>query len=187
MAEQIPFSTIADVLTKLGSSAFQQIGSAFGVTKELTKLTKKLDTIKGVLVDAEKRQEESDAVKAWVRRLKDVVYDADDLLDDFEMLQLQRGGVARQVSDFFSSSNQVVLRFKMSDRLKDIKEEVEEIVKEIPMLKLIQGKVVQREVESSRRETHSFVLTSEMVGRDEDKEEIIKLLVSSGNEKIFLL
>ena len=183
MAEQIPFSTIADVLTKLGSLAFQQIGSAFGVTKELTKLTKKLDTIKGVLVDAEKRQEESDAVKAWVRRLKDVVYDADDLLDDFEMLQLQRGGVARQVSDFFSSSNQVVLRFKMSDRLKDIKEEVEEIVKEIPMLKLIQGKVVQREVESSRRETHSFVLTSEMVGRDEDKEEIIKLLVSSGNEK----
>eukprot|EP00261_Vitis_vinifera_P031361 XP_019072604.1 PREDICTED: putative disease resistance protein RGA3 [Vitis vinifera] len=182
MAEQIPFNTIANVLTKLGSSAFQQIGSAFDVTKELTKLTKKLHTIKGVLVDAEKRQEESDAVKAWVRRLKDVVYDADDLLDDFETLQLQRG-VARQVSDFFSSSNQVVFRFKMTDRLKDIKEEVDEIVKEIPMLKLIQGKVVHREVESSRRETHSFVLTSEMLGRDEEKEEIIKLLVSSGNEK----
>ena len=184
MAEQIPFSTIADVFTKLGSSAVRQIGSACGVAKELTKLTKKLDTIRGVLVDAEKRQEESDAVKAWVRRLKDVVYDADDLLDDFATHQLPRGRVARQVSDFFSSSNKVVFRFKMSDRLKNIKEEMDEIVKEIPMLSLIQGNVTHREVESSRRETHSFVLTSEIVGREENKEEIIKSLVSSDNQGI---
>ncbi|RVW93535.1 Disease resistance protein RGA2 [Vitis vinifera] len=187
MAEQIPFNIIADVLTKLGSSAIQQIGSAFGVAKELTKLTEKLDAIRGVLLDAEEKQEKSHAVKTWVRRLKDVVYDADDLLDDFATHQLQRGGVARQVSDFFSSSNQLVYRFKMSSRVKNIKEEVDEIVKEIDLLKLVQGNIVHREVESSWRETHSFVLTSEMVERDEDKEEIIKLLVSSGNEKIFLL
>ena len=184
MAEQILFNIIADVLTKLGSSSIQQIGSAFGVAKELTKLTKKLTTIKGVLVDAEKRQEESDAVKAWVRRLKDVVYDADDLLDDFATHQLQRGGVARQVSDFFSSSNQLVFSFKMSSRVKNIKEEVDEIVKEMNLLNLVQGNIVQREVESSWRETHSFVLTSKIVGREENKEEIIKSLVSSDNQEI---
>ena len=185
MAEQILFNNIADVLTKLGSSAVQRTGSAFGVGKELRKLERKLATIKGVLVDAEKRQQESDAVKSWVRRLKDVVYDADDLLDDFETLQLQKhGGVLRQVSNFFSSSNQLLFRFKMSDRVKDIKEEVDVIVKEIPLLNLIQGNITHREVVNSWRETHSFVLTSELVERDEDKEEIIKLLVSSGNEKI---
>ncbi|KAL6314372.1 hypothetical protein AAG906_021207 [Vitis piasezkii] len=157
MAEQIPFNIIADVLTKLGSSAIQQIGSAFGVAKELTKLTETLDAIRGVLLDAEEKQEKSHAVKTWVRRLKDVVYDADDLLDDFATHQLQRGGVARQVSDFFSSSNQLAFRFKMSNRLKNIKEEVDEIVKEIDLLKLVQGNIVHREVESSWRETHSFV------------------------------
>ncbi|KAL6314360.1 hypothetical protein AAG906_021190 [Vitis piasezkii] len=182
MAEQIPFNIIADVLTKLGSSAIQQIGSAFGVAKELTKLTETLDAIRGVLLDAEEKQEKSHAVKTWVRRLKDVVYDADDLLDDFATHQLQRGGVARQVSDFFSSSNQLVFRFKMSNRLKNIKEEVDEIVKEIDLLKLVQGNIVHREVESSWRETHSFVLTSEIVGRVEDKEEIIKSLMSSDSE-----
>ena len=145
MAEQIPFNIIADVLTKLGSSAIQQIGSAFGVAKELTKLTEKLDAIRGVLLDAEEKQEKSHAVKTWVRRLKDVVYDADDLLDDFATHQLQRGGVARQVSDFFSSSNQLVFRFKMSSRVKNIKEEVDEIVKEIDLLKLVQGNIVHRE------------------------------------------
>ena len=185
MADQVPFNIIADILTKLGSSAFQQIASVFGVAKELSNLTKKLDTIKGVLLDAEEKQKESQAVKAWVRRLKDVVYDADDLLDDFATHQMLRGdGVARQVSDFFSSSNPLVFRFKTSHRLKDIKGQVDEIVKEIPMLNLIQGNITHREVERSWRETHSFVLTSEMVEKDEDKEEIIKLLVSSGNEKI---
>ena len=75
----------------------------FGVPKELRKLEEKLDTIKAVFLDAEEKQEESHAVKAWVRRLKDFVYDADDMLDDFATHQLQRG-VARKVSDFFSSS-----------------------------------------------------------------------------------
>ncbi|XP_034678568.1 putative disease resistance protein At1g50180 [Vitis riparia] len=111
MAEQIPFNIIADVLTKLGSSAIQQIGSAFGVAKELTKLTEKLDAIRGVLLDAEEKQEKSHAVKTWVRRLKDVVYDADDLLDDFATHQLQRGGVARQL--YLCKVKEVVLREMM--------------------------------------------------------------------------
>ena len=150
MAEQI----LLNILTKLGSSAIQRIGSAFGVTKELMKLTMKLDTINGVLLDAEKKREESDAVKAWVRRLKDVVYEADDLLDEFETLELQPGGVSIQVSDFFLSSNQLLFRFKMSNRVKNIKDEIDKIVKEIPLLNLIRGNIItHRGGESSWRET----------------------------------
>ena len=178
MAEQIPFNIIGGLLTKLSSTVIQQIGSAFGVGKELTKLTKKLDTVNGVLVDADKRQEESVAVRSWMRRLKDVVYDVDDLLDVFATRQLQRGGVEKQVSDFFSSSNQLVFRFQISGRIKNIKKGVDEIVKEIPLLSLVQGSITHREVESSWRETHSFVLTSEIVGREENIEEIVKSLVS---------
>ncbi|RVW36726.1 hypothetical protein CK203_099192 [Vitis vinifera] len=133
MAEQIPFNIIADVLTKLGSSAIQQIGSAFGVAKELTSLRRNW-TLSGVLLDAEEKQEKSHA--------------------------LQRGGVARQVSDFFSSSNQLVFRFKMSSRVKNIKEEVDEIVKEIHLLKLVQGNIVHR-----RQQRYLLVLDD--VGNDD--------------------
>ncbi|XP_034678963.1 putative disease resistance protein RGA4 isoform X2 [Vitis riparia] len=72
----------------------------------------------------------------------------------------------------------------MSHRLKDIKERIDEIVEQMNLLNLVQGNIVQREVESSWRETHSFVLTSEIVGREETKEEIIKSLVSSDNQEI---
>ncbi|CBI32892.3 unnamed protein product, partial [Vitis vinifera] len=111
MAYQIPFGVVEHILTNLGSSAFQEIGSMYGVPKEITKLNGKLGTIKAVLLDAEEKQQQQSnrAVKDWVRRLRGVVYDADDLLDDYATHYLQRGGLARQVSDFFSSENQTTL------------------------------------------------------------------------------
>nr|ADD17346.1 resistance protein XiR1.1 [Vitis arizonica] len=180
MAEQIPFSVVENILTNLGS----EIGSMYGVRKEITRLTAKLGAIKAVLLDAEEKQQQSkhavkDWVKDWVRGLRGVVYDADDLLDDYATHYLQRGGLARQVSDFFSSKNQVAFRLNMSHRLKDIKERIDDIEKEIPKLNLTPRGIVHR------RDSHSFVLPSEMVGREENKEEIIgKLLSSKGEEKL---
>ncbi|RVW64614.1 Disease resistance protein RGA2 [Vitis vinifera] len=186
MAYQIPFGVVEHILTNLGSSAFQEIGSMYGVPKEITKLNGKLGTIKAVLLDAqEKQQQQSNrAVKDWVRRLRGVVYDADDLLDDYATHYLQRGGLARQVSDFFSSENQVAFRFKMSHRLEDIKERLDDVANDIPMLNLIPRDIVLHTgEENSWRETHSFSLPSEIVGREENKEEIIRKL-SSNNEEI---
>ena len=89
---------------KLGSSIFREIELMYGLQRELGKLQDKLSMIKVVLVDA---------VAIWVERLMDVVYDADDLFDDFTTEDLHRkkdvqGRFFGQVSDFFSSSNHLV-------------------------------------------------------------------------------
>ena len=165
---------------KLGSKAFQKILSMYGLPKEPAKLKEKLDTVRAVLLDAEEKQLKSHAVQHWVQRLKLFMYDADDFLDDMATHYLQRGGLTSQVSHFFSSSNQVVFRCKMSHRLKDIKERLGDIQNDISLLNLIP--CVHTEEKNSWRDTHSFVLASEIVGRDENKEEIVKLL-SSNNEK----
>ena len=138
-----------------------------------------------MLLDAEEKQQQNNHVhKYWVRRLKGVVYDAYDLLDDYATHYLQRGGLARQVSDFFSSENQVVFRLYMSHRLKDIKERIDDIAKYIPMLNLIQRDLVlHKRVENNWRDTHSFVLTFEILGREENKEKIIRKLLSSDSEE----
>ncbi|KAL6314301.1 hypothetical protein AAG906_018997 [Vitis piasezkii] len=186
MADLIPFGVVEHILIKLGSLAVQETRSMCGVPKERTKLTEKLGTIKAVLQNAEEKQHQNDhGIKDWVRRLKGVVYDADDLLDDYATHYLQRGGFARQVSDCFSSSNQVVFRFKMSRRLKDINERLDAIEKDISFLNLIPRDTVHTLVENSWRDTHSSVLTSEILGREENKEEIIgKLLSSDGEENL---
>lgn len=63
MAEQIPFSSMENILMKLGSPTGQAIGLAFGVRKELAKLQETLSTIRDVLLDAEEQQEKSHAVE----------------------------------------------------------------------------------------------------------------------------
>ncbi|KAJ9685658.1 hypothetical protein PVL29_017621 [Vitis rotundifolia] len=145
-----------NILMKLGSSAGQAIGLAFGLRKELAKLQETLSTIRDVLLDAEEQQGKTD-----------------DLLDDFTAYYLRQGGIARQVGDFFSSSNQVGFR-----RLDDI-------ANDISRFNFIPRVTTNMRVENSGRQTHSFVLTSEIMGRDEDKRKIIKLLLQSNNEENF--
>ncbi|XP_043817250.1 putative disease resistance protein RGA4 [Manihot esculenta] len=189
MAEQIPFSIAENLLAKLASIASEEVSLVHGFKKDLRKLQTTLSTIKAILVDAEEKQEESLAVKDWIRRLREVVYDADDLFDDVATEGLRRkvegeGRMVRKVCDFFSSTNQIAFRFKMGHSIKDIRERLDEIAKEISDF----GFIIRKEVgvcmgiKNSWRETDSFVLKSEIIGRDEDKEKIIESLMCSVNQ-----
>ena len=184
MVVEIPFGVIAEIILKFGTPAVQRIGAAIGVAKQLNELKLKLDIMNGLLVDAEEKQVKNHAVQAWLRIVKDVAYDLDDLLDQFEIHQLQGGGggVARKVSAFLSSNNKYVFSFKMSEKVKK-KKKVDQIVIQTPgMLNRIQ---CGRELERSGRETHSFIFTPKVVERNKDKEEMIERLVSVDNEEIF--
>ncbi|KAJ9158777.1 hypothetical protein P3X46_024328 [Hevea brasiliensis] len=189
MAEQIPFGIAQNLLTKLASSAFQEIGLIYGVKNDLCGLENTFSTIKAVLLDAEKKQAKSHAVKSWIKRLQDVVYDADYLLDDMATEGLRRkvegqGRMVRKVCDFFSSSNQIAFRFKMGHRIKDIRKRLDDVAKDISTFGFItsnQG-VADMQVMNNWRETDSFVLKSEFIGREADKEKIIESLFSPNNQ-----
>lgn len=73
MAEQIPFS-IAESL---------RMASIYSIGNELRKLERSLSIIKAVLGNAEERQLKEPQVVDWVRKFKEAVYDADDLLEEF--------------------------------------------------------------------------------------------------------
>ncbi|KAL6314315.1 hypothetical protein AAG906_019013 [Vitis piasezkii] len=163
MADQIPFGVVEHILTKLVP----------GVSRNWIHVWCSKGDDQAQWEAGHHQGSEQSCSQNWVRKLNGVVYDADDLLDDYATHYLQRGGLARQVSDFFSSENQVAFRLNMSHRLKDIKERIDDIEKEIHVLNLIPRGTVHTRVESSWRETHSFVLTSEILGREENKKEII--------------
>ncbi|KAJ9158771.1 hypothetical protein P3X46_024322 [Hevea brasiliensis] len=161
MAEHIPFSIAANLLTKLASFTSQEIGLVYGLKGDFRSLENTLSTIKAVLLDAEKKQANSHAVKNWIKRLQDVVYDADDLLDEMATESLRRkvegqGRMVRKVCDFFSSSNQIAFRFKMGHRIKDIRQRL--------------------------AEKDSSVLKSDIIGRDEDEKKIIDSLLCPDNQ-----
>ncbi|CAL5381766.1 unnamed protein product [Camellia sinensis] len=158
---------------------------------------RKHDHVNAVLDDAEDKQITNPAVKDWVDELKDVVYHADDLLDDIATEALR---CKSDEQEYQSVPNQVrsptLTSFSSSSFDADIESRIKEIIaklkyfaKEKDVLGLMTKDVGKQW--SDRLPTTCLVDEYGVYGRDDDKEDIIKLLLvsdeeeaSSGNKKI---
>lgn len=74
------FATV--VLENLNSLIQRNFGLLWVVNKEMDKLSSTLSTILAVLEDAEEKQLKDRAIKNWLRKLNDVSFELDDILDD---------------------------------------------------------------------------------------------------------
>ncbi|KAF2307974.1 hypothetical protein GH714_033972 [Hevea brasiliensis] len=82
--ESLAFNVTEKFLEKLASHAYQEISFAWGLQGELKKLEDILLTVKAVLLDAEEKQVDNHQLRVWLIKLKDALYDAEDVFDDFE-------------------------------------------------------------------------------------------------------
>ena len=82
MADAILYGVAQKIIESLGSSTLKQIGSIWGVKDDLEKMKSTVSTIQAVLADAEQQQVENHQVKDWLMKLRDVLFDADDLLSE---------------------------------------------------------------------------------------------------------
>ena len=150
----------------------------WGIDDQREKLHDKLLAVQDVLTDAEEQGDAKPSVKSWLAELKSAAYDADNVLDEFCYEELRRDAVARShkagnVSRFFSVENPVLFRYKMSRKLKEVVGRIDELVTEMERFKFVQGRqgrVLQHV------ETHSYVIESEVIGREGDKEKLVTLL-----------
>ncbi|KAK4592350.1 hypothetical protein RGQ29_016761 [Quercus rubra] len=181
MAQGVAFNLAGKVLELLSPLIREEIKLACGVKADLENLKSTVSTIKDVLLDAEKKADDSVTVKGWLEKLKDVLHDADDVLDDFSTEALQRNVMAgnkmtKEVRIFFSSSNQLAFSLKMGHRIKAIRERLDVIANNMTRFSFIKGSI-EPQVKNRDRETYSFVLQDEVVGREDDKQKIIEFVL----------
>ncbi|XVF77601.1 hypothetical protein PTKIN_Ptkin14bG0059000 [Pterospermum kingtungense] len=184
MAEAIPYGAISSILYKLGSLAFQEVGLMFKVNKELEKLQATLGIINAVLLDAEESSSTSHAVKNWVTRLHDVVYDADDLLDEFQYEHLRQKVHARTGQVRTNPFSSLKFGFKMAHRVKDVRERLDEVAADIAKFNFRERvKTDMGSVGNNKRETDSLVVKSQIIGREKNKQDIIDLLLEPNSNE----
>lgn len=178
---EFTFNVAEKVLEKLGSLAY-------GAGDELEKLSRTMRAVKAVLMDAEEQQSNSPELRLWLQQLKDVFYDAEDVLDQFEVENLRRQVVTRRrlwrrmVLRFFSTSNPLIFSTIIGRKVKKINERIDAIVADKAKFQLVE-RGEERRTRLRERETHSFVQSPHIViGRDEDKEKIIQLLLQPNDE-----
>ncbi|XP_050262994.1 disease resistance protein RGA2-like isoform X2 [Quercus robur] len=90
MADVLLSSLVSSIMRSMNTLALKEFGIAWGLGTELNKLESTLSTIQAVLQDAQEKQWNSEAVRNWLRKLKDVAYDADEVVDEFATEALMR-------------------------------------------------------------------------------------------------
>ncbi|KAE8684313.1 Cc-nbs-lrr resistance protein, putative isoform 1 [Hibiscus syriacus] len=165
-----------------------------GVNEEVEKIGSTLRTIRAVLADTEKRQVKEQAVKLWLDKLQNVSYDIEDALDEWSTAILKS-----QIEDSSFSSTfpvrslqpsgisvpRLVGRRTTAVMIKELNERLQVIAKEINDFSFIVNLTRNNELEPERTKTTWFIDVSEIRGRDQGKNTIVRMLLNeiSGEER----
>ncbi|ESW17621.1 hypothetical protein PHAVU_007G254900 [Phaseolus vulgaris] len=188
MAESLIFSFAESLIGKIASRAVEEASLAVGVHSELQQMKATMALIRGVLLDAQQKNPLSSALTEWLRQVKHVFSDAEDIVDDFQCEALRKhvvntyGSCSRKVRRFFSTSSPLVYRLRMAHRIQDINTMLAKLGDQRSMFGL---QIIDQDthVVHVRETTHSYVNPSNVTGREHDKNEIVKLLVQDGHHQ----
>ncbi|CAL2235866.1 unnamed protein product [Prunus armeniaca] len=208
---------------RLTSSVAGKVQTSRDFKKEMETLQNILPVIQGVIEDAEEQQMKDKKVRGWLVKLKEVAYDADDLLDEISTLPLRRqlmevtdGDTVDPIYKLFRKLGRnpntkelfglrlrrirqrttykvrkttlklatIPVHFKMSRKLKEIRENLEDLTKQMSCFQFKQCSPYKRSDTMERRETGPFVDESKVFGRDEDVEKIVEMLLSGSGPQV---
>ncbi|KAL2940006.1 putative disease resistance protein RGA3 [Bienertia sinuspersici] len=133
MADGVISELVGKALGALGTAAFRKAASWWGARDELKELDKTMRLIQARVHDAEMRQEadSSEAIKEWLRRLRLVLYQADDLFDEVLTRDCQKQrmqtGISGKVGILFSKSGPLYINRKLANEIKSVRKELDAI------------------------------------------------------------
>ncbi|KAF9666193.1 hypothetical protein SADUNF_Sadunf16G0204000 [Salix dunnii] len=128
------------------------------------------------------KQNQNNQIKDWLKKLREVVYDGEDLLDDFSTQvlwkQLMLGKrISREVRLFFSRSNQFVNDLRMGHNIKALRERLDDIEADGIKFKFaahVDERAFREQITSSEYDV--------IIGRQDDKV-AVKIFLMNSNYK----
>ncbi|KAH9782479.1 putative disease resistance RPP13-like protein 1 [Citrus sinensis] len=195
MAELLLSAFFQALFDKLASRDLANFVSQLrgGVDSELRKLENTLKMIQAVLRDAEEKEVTSETVKLWLDNLRDLAYDAEDVLDEFDTEALRQKSMADQastcklknlvpscfnISGGFNSS-------RMLSKIESISNQLEQLFQTRAQLGLQTTpggtSAASQERQRQANATSSVPQEPAVYGRDEDKAKILDMVLSDGS------
>ncbi|KAI9186191.1 hypothetical protein LWI28_014580 [Acer negundo] len=190
MAELILSAVLPVLFNKLASRELLNFATQEGVRSKLKKWEKTLKTIKVLLNDAEQKQQEDEAVKMWLDDLRDLAYDAEDILDEYATEALRRKLKIEEHQASNSRARKFVPAccivctpsdlwsdFSMRSKIDDVTRRLEELRQETDVLRLKEISGPGSTASLQRLPTSSLPTELDIYGRDEDKQKILNMVL----------
>uniref|UniRef100_A0A2N9H357 ATP-dependent DNA helicase n=1 Tax=Fagus sylvatica TaxID=28930 RepID=A0A2N9H357_FAGSY len=202
-----PGGLFTDLLKQLATiaaqQALQEIKLIVDVDEEFQKLQASFEMVQAMLDNAEERQQTDEAVKLWLDQLKDAYYMMDDVLDKWKTAmiksKIQKAEEAaagintpalkkRKVWSFFPSPScyfrqvdNLALRREIGHKIDTLNGTLDKILKD----KVTYGIELSTKplVVLERPKTTSVVDVSDIIGRDNYKDDLISNLLAEGSSE----
>ncbi|XP_078153986.1 putative disease resistance protein RGA4 [Carex rostrata] len=162
------------------SSSLPPVDQNHQIEAELERLMRLLERIRATLYDAEQREIKDLLIKLWLKELKGVAYDAEDVLGEYHYELLRAQVETRDASPPDSHKRKLIqVRYGMLDHIKQIRSRFDEIVNDQIALQLSEGDGPRRcNNELQVAPSSHFVIDSNIFGREREKKKLIDLLSS---------
>ncbi|XP_058738236.1 putative disease resistance protein RGA3 isoform X2 [Vicia villosa] len=118
-----------------------------------------------------------------MRQIQNICSDAENVFDGFELQHKKKqvleasSSTRMKVRHFLSPSNPLVFRPKMAHQIKEIKDRLDKVAADGTRFGLATINVVPGLVLQGREMTHSHVDALDVIGREHEREDIVKLLM----------
>ncbi|XP_028943920.1 putative disease resistance protein RGA3 [Malus domestica] len=190
MAAEVVLTFAAEgILKNVLSLARKEFKFAWGFKAELEKLKESFTKIE-LLLNSVADKPQDPPIEAWVKKLKDVAHDAEDVLDELEYEGYRRkveiqNHMKKKVLNFFSLSNPLAFRLQMAPKFQKINASLVDLKSEASLLGLVsKNKDATSQGIRWDRQTDAFFCKDEIpVGRKADVSKIVTTLTDSKYNK----
>ncbi|CAL5096774.1 unnamed protein product [Urochloa decumbens] len=192
LATMVVGPLVSMVKEKASSYLLEQYQVMEGLEKQHKLIKRKLPAILDVITDAEEQAAaKREGAKAWLEEVRNVAYQANDVLDEFKYEALRRKAkkdghykeLGMDVIQLFPSHNRVVFRIKMGNKLCMILQELDVLIAEMNAFRFEFRPVPPVPVDHLR-ESSSEIIDHKKIAeksRDAEKQEVVKALLDQAS------
>ncbi|KAF6139746.1 hypothetical protein GIB67_004926 [Kingdonia uniflora] len=147
-----------------------------------------MTAIQAVLHDADRKQVQDKRVKLWLERLKEVVYEIEDILDKWNTkiiqskIRNQNSQYCSHLDPCFCFNDSVLLPNNLGLEIKSLREKLDSLDRDKNTYGLASGMPTEVVQAPPRQTTSSLVNESEVFGRDAERKIIVNKLLSESSD-----
>ncbi|KAM3732325.1 hypothetical protein ACB098_11G051600 [Castanea mollissima] len=187
-------SAVNFLIDKLTSILLQEASLLGDAYDEIEEIKLELESMRSFLKDAERRMEGSESVETWVRQVREVAYEAEDIIDELNLhkdKEKHKSGFKGITKEIVHFPKNITARHQIATKLPKIKVKVREISdrsKRYRFDKLDEGtsNYMSRESWQHYAESSIFFGEDEIVGMEEKTEEIIEWLLEDEQRRAII-
>lgn len=165
------------LLDKITTILLQKASLLGDARDRIEQIQLELESMRSFLKDAERRKEMSESVETWVRQVREVAFEAEDIIDEFMHYKYNEGlnnGFTGIFQDVVNFPKNITARHQISSKLQKIKAKVHDVSersKRYGFDKLDDEGRTRNVAEYG--ESSTFVDEDEIVGMEEHTEELL--------------